>query len=66
MHMPEFKTVKGIVIGRAEKNSQMTKEKWTKLIKNKPELPITGPLATITSSELKRITFISGVDIFIV
>jgi muramoyltetrapeptide carboxypeptidase LdcA involved in peptidoglycan recycling len=38
MHMPEFKTVKGIVIGRAEKNSQMTKEKWTKLIKGKKEL----------------------------
>lgn len=38
IHMPEFKTVKGIVIGRAEKNTGMTKEKWIKLIKNKPEL----------------------------
>jgi len=38
VHMPEFKTVKGIVIGRAEKNCFMTKEKWIKLIKNKPEL----------------------------
>ncbi len=38
MHMPEFKTVKGIVIGRAEKNSQMTREKWIKLIKGKKEL----------------------------
>ena len=38
IHMPEFKTVKGIVLGRAEKNSEMSKEKWIKLIKNKPEL----------------------------
>lgn len=38
MHMPEFKTVKGIVLGRAEIASCMTVEKWTKLIKSKPEL----------------------------
>ena len=38
MHMPEFKTVKALVLGRAEKNCLMTKEKWTRLIKNKPEL----------------------------
>ena len=38
IHTPEFKTVKGIVLGRAQKASQMTKEKWIKLIKNKPEL----------------------------
>lgn len=38
MHMPEFKTVKGIVLGRAQKASEMTKEKWMKLIQNKPEL----------------------------
>lgn len=45
MHMPEFKTVKGIVLGRAQKATSMTKEKWIKLIKNKPELaniPIIG------------------------
>lgn len=45
MHMPEFKTVKGIVLGRAEIASCMTEEKWTKLIKNKPELaniPVIG------------------------
>lgn len=36
--MPEFKKVKAIILGRAEKNCQMTKEKWSKLIKNKPEL----------------------------
>lgn len=45
MHMPEFKTVKGIVLGRAEVASCMTVEKWTKLIKNKPELahiPVIG------------------------
>lgn len=38
VQMPEFKTVKGIVLGRAQKGCEMTKEKWTKLIKNKPEL----------------------------
>jgi len=38
IHMPEFKTVKGIVCGRAQKGSLMTKDKWIKLIKNKPEL----------------------------
>lgn len=34
----DFDKVKGIVIGRAEKNSQMDDRKWIKLIKNKPEL----------------------------
>lgn len=38
IHTPQFKTVKGIVLGRAQKSSEMTKEKWIKLIKNKPEL----------------------------
>lgn len=45
MHMPEFKTVRGIVLGRAEVASCMNVEKWTKLIKNKPELahiPVIG------------------------
>lgn len=38
IHMPEFKTVKALVLGRAEKDCIMTKEKWIKMIKNKPEL----------------------------
>ena len=38
MHMPEFKTVRGIVLGRSQKATAMTKEKWMKLIKNKKEL----------------------------
>lgn len=33
-----FDKVKGIVIGREEKNSCMSKERWTKLIKGKKEL----------------------------
>ena len=33
-----LKTVKGIVIGRAQKKCNMTDEKWIKLIKNKAEL----------------------------
>ena len=38
IHLPEFKTVKGIVFGREQKNCNMTKDKWIKMIKNKPEL----------------------------
>ena len=38
IHLPEFKTVKGIVLGRDEKTCNMTKEKWIRMIKNKPEL----------------------------
>lgn len=38
IQQPQFKSVKGIIIGRAEKNSLMTKEKWIRLIKSKPEL----------------------------
>ena len=38
IHMPEFKTVKALVLGRAQKNCKMTNEKWTKMIKNKLEL----------------------------
>lgn len=45
---PEFKKVKGLVLGRAEKDCIMTKEKWIKMIKNKPEL--------------KDIPVIAGVD----
>ena len=47
MHMPEFKTVKGIFCGRAQKGSCMTKEKWFKIF-DKPEL--------------KNIPVIAGVD----
>ncbi|MCI8309770.1 MAG: LD-carboxypeptidase [Clostridia bacterium] len=35
---PYFENVKGIVIGREQKTSNMNKEKWIKLIKSKPEL----------------------------
>ena len=37
IHMPQFKTVKGLVLGREQKGCNMSKEKWTKMI-NKPEL----------------------------
>ncbi len=45
MHLPSFAKVKGIVLGRAEKECAMSREKWTALIKNKPELdhiPVIG------------------------
>ena len=45
IHMPEFNTVKGLVLGRAQKATNMNRDKWIKLIKNKPELkniPVIG------------------------
>ena len=45
---PGFEKVRGIVIGRSQKVACMTKEKWIKLIKSKPEL--------------KNIPVIAGVD----
>ena len=38
IHHPDFDKVKGIVLGRAEKSSDMTPEKWRLMIKNKKEL----------------------------
>jgi muramoyltetrapeptide carboxypeptidase LdcA involved in peptidoglycan recycling len=38
MLQPGFENVKGIVIGRCQKASEMNNEKWIKLIKSKPEL----------------------------
>lgn len=38
IHLPDFKKVKAIVFGREQKNCDMTKDKWIKMIKNKPEL----------------------------
>lgn len=38
IHQPGFCNVKGIVLGRAEKSSDMNPEKWTMMIKNKEEL----------------------------
>jgi len=38
IHQPGFENVKGVVLGRAEKSSDMNLEKWKLLIKNKKEL----------------------------
>lgn len=38
LHLPDFKRVKGIVIGRFQKASKMTDEKLIKIIKTKKEL----------------------------
>lgn len=76
MHMPEFKTVKGIVCGRAQKGSCMTKEKWFKIF-DKPELkniPIIGgcdfghttPIITFPVGGYAKIEATSnGVKVFI-
>lgn len=38
IHTKEFQNIQAIVLGRNQKGCEMTKEKWTKMIKNKPEL----------------------------
>lgn len=38
IHLPDFKGVKGIVIGRFQGDSKMTNEKLIKIIKTKAEL----------------------------
>lgn len=38
IHQPGFENVKAIVLGRAEKSSDMNHEKWEMMIKNKKEL----------------------------
>ena len=38
IHQPDFKNVKGIVFGRAEKNCDMNPDKWKLMIHNKEEL----------------------------
>jgi muramoyltetrapeptide carboxypeptidase LdcA involved in peptidoglycan recycling len=48
VHQPSFKSVKGIVIGRFPKTSEVTNEKLIKIIKSK--------------AELKNIPVIAGVD----
>ena len=45
IHLPDFPGVKGIIIGRFQKNSKMTKKLLAKIISTKPELkniPIIG------------------------
>lgn len=38
LHVPEFSAVRGLVIGRFQKKSQVSDNKLIKIIKNKPEL----------------------------
>ena len=38
IHLPDFKYVKGLVLGRSIKDVEMTSDKWIKLIKSKKEL----------------------------
>ncbi|MCL2859454.1 MAG: LD-carboxypeptidase [Oscillospiraceae bacterium] len=45
LHLPNANKIKGIVLGRAEATCEMTKEKWTRIIKSKKELeniPVIG------------------------
>lgn len=38
IHLPDFKYVKGLILGRSIKEINMTNDKWVKLIKSKKEL----------------------------
>lgn len=38
LHLPNSDKIKGIVLGRAEASCEMTKEKWSRIIKTKKEL----------------------------
>lgn len=66
IHTPEFKTVKGLILGREQKGCNMTKQKWITMIKNKPELsnmPViaggdfghTTPIATLPIGGIARL-----------
>jgi muramoyltetrapeptide carboxypeptidase LdcA involved in peptidoglycan recycling len=79
VHLPNFSQVRGLVIGRFEKGSEVTLEKITKMVKNKKELvdiPVianvdfghTDPICTFPiggTVELKAASF-DDVDIKIV
>jgi len=71
IHQPGFEGVRGLVIGRFEKKSQMTKEKLTAIIKSKKELdhmPViadadfghTQPMITFPIGGEAKISVLSG------
>lgn len=64
IHQPGFEGVKGLVIGRFEKRSQMTKEKLTAIIKSKKELANLPVIADIDFGHTQpMITFPVGGEI---
>ena len=77
IHLPDFKGVKGILVGRFQRNSEMTRELLTKIISTKPEIaniPVianvnfghTLPLATLPiGGELKIMADAGGARIFV-
>lgn len=76
IHQKDFDKVKGIVIGRAQKNCNMDKEKWIKLIKSKHELdniPViagadfghTTPIFTFAIGGNARITADKDAELYI-
>jgi len=61
IHLPEFKEVKGIVIGRFQKNSKITNELLIKIIKSKQELNNIPVIANVDFSHTNPvITFPIG------
>lgn len=61
IHLPEFSKVKGLVIGRFQNASEMTKEKLTQIIKTKKELDKLPVLANVDFGHTDpKITFPVG------
>jgi len=66
IHLPEFKFVKGIVIGRFQKASQMTTEKIKKIVKGKKELNNLPVIANVEFSHIEpRLTVPIGGEAYL-
>ena len=74
LHLCKGKNIKAIIFGRAQKNCEMTEEKWIEIIKNKKELkniPIvinadfghTTPICTIPIGGYAKIKFDENINI---
>lgn len=74
LHLCKGKNIKAIIFGRAQKNCEMTEEKWIEIIKNKKELkniPIvinadfghTTPICTIPIGGYAKIKFDKNINI---
>ena len=64
IHLPRFSGVKGIILGRFQKASQMTNEKLVRIIKTKKELNSIPVLANVDFGHTEpKITFPIGGDV---
>jgi len=67
IHLPDFKEVKGMVIGRFQKASQITNELLIKIIKSKKELDSLPVIANVDFGHTDpKITFPIGGEVNLV